>query len=162
MTLYGRDGKPYRFNIFLYVLPYSKLKFITLVFERNQDTLFSCLHDAFENTGGIPKEIWFDNMKQVVDHSKSSFGRAVFNERFRQFSLDAGYQPIACRPFRPQTKGTVEALARTMERLRPYNYDPDDQVQILKSDLLSEHSEQEIKDYISEHLSSYDDLSGGI
>lgn len=280
MTLHDQEGKAYRFNIFLYVLPYSKLKYITLVFDRSQDTLFNCLDDAFENTGGIPQEIWFDNMKQVVDHSKSSFGKAIFNERFRQFSRDAGYQPIACRAFRPQTKGSVEALARTMARLRPYdyefvdgvelinlvdelcyelnhevsqatgeipyykfqdeekeylhpapinllepffeeditrvvskesminfrkckysvdpqyigckvnivitddqrrihiyyngepirthdvttkqfNYEVNDQIQILKSDLLRERSDQEIKDYISEHLTQYDDLSGG-
>ena len=121
MTLYNIEGQPFHFNIFLYVLPYSKLKFMTLIFERSQDTLFNCLDDAFHHTGGVPTEIWFDNMKQVVDHSKSNFGHPVFNERFRQFSQDAGYKPIACRVFRPQTKGCVEALARTVERLRPYN-----------------------------------------
>ncbi|WP_455386875.1 IS21 family transposase [Lactiplantibacillus pentosus] len=131
MTLYDRNGQPHRFNIFLYVLPFSKLKYVTLVFERSQDTLFQCLNDAFEATGGVPSEIWFDNMKQVVDHTKSSFGKAIFNERFRQFSHDAGYNPIACRVFRPQTKGVVEALARTMERLRPYNYEFEDGVELI-------------------------------
>lgn len=131
MTLYSSDGTPYRFNIFLYVLPYSKLKYMTLIFERSQDTLFECLEDAFVHTGGVPTEIWFDNMKQVVDHTKSSFGHPVFNERFRQFSQDAGYKPIACRPFRPQTKGVVEALARTTERLRVYNYEFTDGVELI-------------------------------
>jgi transposase len=123
MILHSKDGTAYHFNIFLYILPYSKYKFITLVFGRNQDTLFECLDDAFENTGGVPQEIWFDNMKQVVDHSKSNFGQAVFNERFKQFSQDAGYHPIACRPFRLQTKGAVEALVRTMDRLRPFDFE---------------------------------------
>lgn len=133
MTLYNRDGKPFTFNIFLYVLPYSKLKYTTLIFERSQDTLFSCLDDAFYHTGGVPKEIWFDNMKQVVDHAKSDIGkRVVLNERFKQFSQDAGYQPIVCRVFRPQTKGVVEALARTTERLRVYNYEFDDEVDLIE------------------------------
>lgn len=131
MTLYNTEGKPFRFNIFLYVLPYSKLKYLTLIFERSQDTLFQCLDDAFNHTGGIPAEIWFDNMKQVVDHQKSDFGHPVFNERFRQFSNDAGYHPIACRAFRPQTKGVVEALARTTERLRVYNYEFTDGVELI-------------------------------
>lgn len=131
MTLYNKENKPYHFNIFLYVLPYSKLKYLTLIFERSQDTLFNCLDDAFWHTGGVPTEIWFDNMKQVVDHSKSNFGHPVFNERFRQFSQDAGYKPIACRAFRPQTKGSVEALARTVERLRPYNYEFCDGVELI-------------------------------
>lgn len=121
MALVSSEGELFKFNIFLYVLPYSKLKYMTLTFDRSQDTLFSCLHDAFLYTGGIPTEIWFDNMKTVVDHTKSQFGHAVFNERFHEFCKDAGFTPIACRPFRPQTKGAVEALARTVERLRPYN-----------------------------------------
>lgn len=58
---------------------YSKLKYLTLIFEQRQDTLFQCLDDAFKSTGGVPQEIWFDNMKQVVDHSKSAFGKASLN-----------------------------------------------------------------------------------
>lgn len=132
MTLYNNEGKPFTFNIFLYVLPYSKLKYITLIFERSQDTLFNCMDDAFYHTGGVPKEIWFDNMKQVVDHAKSDIGQhVVLNERFKQFSQDAGYQPIVCRIFRPQTKGVVEALARTTERLRVYNNEFSDGVDLV-------------------------------
>ena len=131
MTLYSNEGTAYRFNIFLYVLPYSKLKYMTLIFERSQDTLFDCMNEAFMATGGVPSEIWFDNMKQVVDHTKSSFGHPIFNERFKQFSQDAGYKPIACRPFQPQTKGSVEALARTTKRLQAYNYEFSDGVDLI-------------------------------
>ena len=89
--------------------------------DQKQDTLFKCLFEAFKVTGGIPKEIWFDNMSTVVDHKLSDFHHHRFNERFLSFSHDAGFHPVACRPFRPQTKGCVEALARTMERLKPYD-----------------------------------------
>lgn len=47
MVLHTVDGKSIKFNIFLYVLSYSKKKYITLTFDRNQDTLFYCLDDAF-------------------------------------------------------------------------------------------------------------------
>ena len=80
---------------------------------------------AFQYFDGIPKEIIFDNMKTVVDHSKSNYAEAVINESFYQFSKDFGFEVWTCRPFRPQTKGKVEALARTMERLRPYDYEFD-------------------------------------
>lgn len=116
-----RNGVPYTFSIFLYVLPYSKFKFLKLTLDQKQDTLFKCLFEAFKATGGIPKEIWFDNMSTVVDHKLSDFHHHRFNERFLSFSHDAGFHPIACRPFRPQTKGCVEALARTMGRLKPYD-----------------------------------------
>ena len=121
VTMTNRNGVPHTFSIFLYVLPYSKFKFLKLTLDQKQDTLFKCLFEAFKATGGIPKEIWFDNMSTVVDHKLSDFHHHRFNERFLSFSHDAGFHPIACRPFRPQTKGCVEALARTMGRLKPYD-----------------------------------------
>ena len=60
-------------------------------------------------------------MSTVIDHKLSDFHHHRFNERFLSFSHDAGFHPIACRPFRPQTKGCVESLARTMGRLKPYD-----------------------------------------
>lgn len=62
-------------------------------------------------------------MKTVVDQSRSQFSNTHFNKRFYSFSKDAGFTPIACRPFRPQTKGCVEALARTVDRLLVYNHE---------------------------------------
>ena len=121
VTMTDRNGVSNTFSIFLYVLPYSKFKFLKLTLDQKQDTLFKCLFEAFKATGGIPKEIWFDNMSTVVDHKLSDFHHHRFNERFLSFSHDAGFHPIACRPFRPQTKGCVEALARTMGRLKPYD-----------------------------------------
>ena len=125
VTMYDRNGHPWTFSIFLYVLPYSKMKYLELTLDQKQDTLFKCLYHAFKYTGGIPNEIWFDNMSTVVDHKMSDFHHHKFNERFQSFSHDANYHPIACRPFRPQTKGCVEALARTMSRLKPYNHEFD-------------------------------------
>ena len=121
VTMTDRNGVSHIFSIFLYVLPYSKFKFLKLTLDQKQDTLFKCLFEALKATGGIPKEIWFDNMSTVVDHKLSDFHHHRFNERFLSFSHDTGFHPIACRPFRPQTKGCVEALARTMGRLKPYD-----------------------------------------
>lgn len=57
VKLISNQGEIFTFNIFLYVLPYSKKKYITLTFDRKQDTLFSYLNDAFYYTGGVPEEI---------------------------------------------------------------------------------------------------------
>lgn len=124
IKMVSKHGEVFYFNIFLYVLGYSRMKYLEVTFDRTQPTVFHCLVNAFETCGnGVPQEIWFDNMKTVVDRSKSQFTQAVFNEKFRQFAKDAGFHPIACRPFRPQTKGKVEALARTIDRLMVFNYE---------------------------------------
>lgn len=128
LKMTARNGEIFTVNIFLYVLDvlgYSRMKYLQLTTDRSQPTLFDCLNNAFSELGGVPEEIWFDNMKTVVDHSKSQFTQVVFNERFRQYAKDAGFHPIACRPFRPQTKGKVESLARTVDRLLVFNHEFD-------------------------------------
>jgi len=121
MTLINRDGEIFKINIFLMVLGYSRYKFLMITTDRSQETLFNCMIKAFEFFGGVPKEILFDNMKTVVDHSKSSFSKTVFNQKFEYFAKDIGFLPIACRAYRPQTKGKVESLAKLMDRLKAYN-----------------------------------------
>lgn len=147
MVMHDKFGRTYQFNIFLYVLHYSKMKYITLTWDRKQDTLFECLKDAFEYTEGVPKEIWFDNMRTVVDRSRTQYKKVVFNNLFYQFSKDANFEPIACRPYRPQTKGSVESLAKFVEqRLRPYDYEFYDAVELigLVNDLCHELNHLEI------------------
>ena len=124
-VLHTRKGTPIKFSIFLYVLGYSRKKYLNFVFDRKQDTLFSSLVGAFEFMNGVPKEIVFDNMKTAVDHARSSFTKVVWNEKLLEFARTAGFTPKSCKPFRPQTKGKVESLARTIERLRVYDYEFD-------------------------------------
>lgn len=147
MMMHDKFGRTYQFNIFLYVLHYSKMKYITLTWDRKQDTLFECLKEAFEYTEGVPKEIWFDNMRTVVDRPRTQYKKVVFNNLFYQFSKDANFEPIACRPYRPQTKGSVESLAKFVEqRLRPYDYEFYDAVELigLVNDLCHELNHLEI------------------
>ncbi|WP_031872118.1 IS21 family transposase [Staphylococcus aureus] len=147
MVMHDKFGRTYQFNIFLYVLHYSKMKYITLTWDRKQDTLFECLKDAFEYTEGVPKEIWFDNMRTVVDRPRTQYKKVVFNNLFYQFSKDANFEPIACRPYRPQTKGSVESLAKFVEqRLRPYDYEFYDAVELIElvDDLCHELNHLEI------------------
>lgn len=103
------------------VLGYSRYKFIKLTSDRDQKTLFQCMIEGFRYFGGIPQELLFDNMKTVVNHAKTTFTRTEFNSTFSYFAKDAGFEPIACRPYRPQTKGKAESLAKLMNRLRAYN-----------------------------------------
>jgi len=123
MTLYSKSGETFTINIFLTLLGYSRLKYIELTLDKSQDTLFKCLIHSFQYYNGVPKEILFDNMKTVVDHSKSNYLDAVINDSFYTFSKDMGFEVLTCRAFRPQTKGKVENVAKIMERLRAFNYE---------------------------------------
>lgn len=121
MRLANKHGEIFEINIFLMILGYSRYKYIELTNDRNQNTLFKCMVNAFSYFSGCPREILFDNMRTVVDKARTTTTEVVFNKRFREFSNDAGFTPLACVGYRPKTKGKVETLARIMERLRPYN-----------------------------------------
>jgi transposase len=122
MKLISKNGEIIEFNIFLYILPYSKYKYIELTENRTQITLFKCIINAFKFcNNSYPDEIWFDNMKTVVKEHNIKTGETIFNNEFLNFSRDIGFKPIACRPYRPQTKGAIENVAKIMDRLKVYN-----------------------------------------
>lgn len=121
MKLISKTGKVFEINIFLMLLGYSRTKYIELTIDRNQETLMMAMINGFRYFQGVPKEIIFDNMKTVVDQSRTNYQDAVINGTFYQFSKDMGFEVWSCRAFRPQTKGKVEALAKLMSRLEPYN-----------------------------------------
>lgn len=62
-------------------------------------------------------------MRTVVDQSRTQYGKPVYNERFYEFTKDAGFIPRACLAYKPQTKGKVESLAKLMNRLLVYNHE---------------------------------------
>lgn len=121
ITMINRYEEIFEINIFLIVLGYSRLKYIKLTNNKTQKTLFECMFKAFQYFLGIPKEILFDNMATVVDREFSTFKNVVINETFKCFAKDAGFEPITCRPYRAQTKGKVETVAKLMDRLKVYN-----------------------------------------
>lgn len=121
LTMISKHGEVFKVNIFLMVLGYSRMKFLHLTTDRTQATLFLCMIEAFKYFEGIPHEILFDNMKTVIDRSKSTFSNVEFNKTFKYFADDLGFKPIACRAYRPQTKGKAEALAKLTNRLVVYN-----------------------------------------
>lgn len=121
-SLTNKSGKLVTFNIFLFTLPFSEKKYCKLTLDKKQDTVINSLIYAFQYIGGIPKEVWFDNMLTIVDASKMGKHDRI-NEKIKQFAKDMGFLPITCRPRRPQTKGSVEALAKLCDRLLAYNYE---------------------------------------
>ena len=122
MTLISKYGEIVSFNIFLFTLPFSERKYCRLSLDKKQDTVINSLIYVFNDIGGIPKEIWFDNMLTIVDASKMGQHDRI-NEKIKQFAKDMGFNAIPCRPRRPQTKGSVEALAKLCDRLLAYNHE---------------------------------------
>ena len=121
LILINKLGEPITINIFLAILGYSRKKYIRLTLDRSQETLFFCLYCMIKYFNGVPHELLFDNMRTVVDQSRTQFGEPHYNSKFVQFSRDCGFIPKSCIAYRPKTKGKVETVAKIMNRLKVQN-----------------------------------------
>lgn len=121
LKLTSSNNEIFEVNIFLALLGYSRAKYIQLTLDKTQSTLFRCLTNTIKYFGGTPHEFLFDNMKTVVDQSRTQFKEPVYNKTFVEFAKDAKFIAKSCIAFRPETKGKVETLAKLMNRLKAYN-----------------------------------------
>ena len=96
----------------LVVLPYSRDCFVGFYHDMKLATLIEAHVDAFELFGGVPRRILYDNMKTaVVDR----VGDAVrYHPTLLALSDYYGFEPVACRPRRPNEKGNVERRVRDL------------------------------------------------
>lgn len=107
------DGTRKLVRFFASRLKYSRFVDIQLVENEQQETVVRSLLKAFEHFGGVPMMGVFDNMSSAVKSRETQEDGSVkvhWTERFGQFVVDCGLIPLACWPYRPQEKGSVENL----------------------------------------------------
>ncbi len=107
------DGHSEVVRFFASRLKYSRFVDVQIVENQQQETVVRCLLRAYEHFGGIPLMSVFDNMSTVVESREVREDGSVkvnWTQRFAQFAMDCGIIPLACWPYRPQQKGSVENL----------------------------------------------------
>lgn len=62
-----------RCKYFCFIAVVFKIQGIQSLLSKTQDILFSFLDDAFETFGGVPDEIVTDNMKTVMDETRTEY-----------------------------------------------------------------------------------------
>lgn len=104
------NGKIERLYCFVYLLCWSRMRYIEFTIKQNLQTLLECHIHAFEKLG-IPQEIVYDNMKAVV------IGRIKISEKnehieynliFSEFAKHYNFRVRPHHPYHPQSKGKVE------------------------------------------------------
>ena len=118
ITLHNRYGEPFTFQVFDYKLGYSRYPIFTYKLYKTRQDVFDCLIASFKATGGVPKEILFDNMSSVVDRDGN---KANISNEMKAFAQDMGFKIKLCKPRHPFTKGKVEALNKFLAWLIPYD-----------------------------------------
>lgn len=107
------DGSTTTVPAFVMILGFSRALYAEFVDRCTMETFLDCHINAFRSLGGVPAEILYDNMKNmVVDRHE---GRTNFNIEFLHFAHHYGFTPKACPPYSPWVKGKVE---RPMDYLR--------------------------------------------
>jgi transposase len=100
-----------RVHAFSYILSYSRRQYVRFVESQDFTTTIREHARAFEYFQGLAATCLYDNMKVVVTNYDGD--QPIYNTRFLAFATHYGFQPWACRPRRPETKGKVE---------RPFHY----------------------------------------
>jgi transposase len=98
--------------LFSMVLGYSRLIWSRFVVHQDLQSVLRCHIAALEAIGRAPHEILYDCMKTAVI-GEDPGGLVVYNRALVDLARHYGFQPRACRPYRPKTKGKVE---------RPFRY----------------------------------------
>ena len=98
--------------LFSMVLGYSRLIWARFAMHQDLATVLRCHVAAFQALGGAPREILYDRMKTAVLGTDAD-GLIVYNRSLLDLARHFGFQPKACRSYRPKTKGKVE---------RPFRY----------------------------------------
>lgn len=118
-----------RLSGFVMTLSYSRALWLEFFFDQTLENLLLGHVHAFEDWGGIPRTILYDNMRSVV---RERLGDAIrFHPRLLELAGHYHFAPQPCRPRRGNEKGRVERAigyvrvsffaARTFTALADFN-----------------------------------------
>lgn len=106
-----------KLSAFVATLGFSRNTFGTFVADEQFMTLRTCHERAFDEFGGVPKEVLYDNMRTVVQ-ARNAYGQGQhrFHPGLRDFAHHYGFLPRLCQPYRAKTKGKVERFIGYLRR----------------------------------------------
>jgi len=96
--------------LFLMVLGFSRKKYAELMLRPVLPSFLDAHQRAFTFFGGIPAQILYDNMKNVVTRRQGN--EPDWNDTFYSFALHNGFAPRLCPPYASWVKGKVERPIR--------------------------------------------------
>lgn len=102
------DGSSQKLYGFVLTLGHSRAMYADLALDQRLPTLLRQHEAAFAALGGVPQEILYDWMKTVALGTDER-GEVCWHPQFADFAGCWGFVPRLCRPYRPQTKGKIEA-----------------------------------------------------
>ncbi len=102
----GAEGEKKTIYCFIMVLGYSRNMYIEFIEACTMVNFLSCHQNAFGFFGGVPAEILYDNMKNVV--IKKLAGVTHWNKELEGFAMHYGFKLLSAPAYSPWAKGKVE------------------------------------------------------
>ena len=102
-------GRPLKVQVLVGRLCFSKLPFVMAFPNQQQEALFEGHQEAFRFFGGVPHNIWYDRMSQVVKRSFPG-NKPQEQDGFIAFRSHHLFQSRFCNPREAHEKGLVENL----------------------------------------------------
>ncbi|MFD1676369.1 IS21 family transposase [Alicyclobacillus fodiniaquatilis] len=87
--------------------PSSNAAFVFPVPKENTECFLEALKRVFEQVGGVPRKIWFDNLSAAVV-SVLADGERKTTDAFARFCAHYRFEPLFCNPRSGNEKGNVE------------------------------------------------------
>ncbi len=100
------SGEPTPVVCFSFVLGFSRWHFIRFLLHADVHSICHCHVLAFEDVGGVPHEILYDRMKQVVLESHKD--GVIFHALFERMAQHYGFRAVPLAPGYKEGKGKVE------------------------------------------------------
>lgn len=115
------DGTTISINVGVLVLSASRFKVWKVYPSTIQNYLFDFLSKAFETIGGVPKKVYVDNAKTMMDVARTEKFKGKVNAKFQQLADDYGFKIEPCIAGRPNTKAKVESPMKLIDEIMTYN-----------------------------------------
>jgi len=109
------EGRRRRLSLLTVVLGYSRTIWAEFVVSERRPVMVDLLERCFRDLGGIPRELLFDNLKQVVDKPRTADSPAKIQQGFQVFADHWGFETVASPPYWPRAKGKVERAIQYIE-----------------------------------------------
>ena len=104
------EGHPRRLSVFAMVMSYSRMMYLEFTISEKMEDFLRCHVNAFRFFGGVPSQLLYDNLKNVVIGRSGK--NVQYNQRFMDFAAYYTFKVCACNVARGNEKGRVESAIK--------------------------------------------------
>ena len=110
------EGRRRHLSLLLVVLGYSRVIWARFVVTERRPVMMELLEQAFQELGGVARELLLDNLKQAIEVARTPEAPAKVQTEFQAFADHWGFEVVACPPYWPRAKGKVERAVDYVKR----------------------------------------------